>query len=139
MTRLPLGSRTGARAAAGALCLATACRTWVAAAPAGAPGAPPTPVAEFVAAASESGAGPVRLTLRGGPAVVLLTPHVERDSVVGTDARDRVRRAVAVADVAAVEAYRVGPVQTAAAVVAGAVAVAVVVYAFVVRQVVRGT
>jgi hypothetical protein len=94
-------------------------------------------VAEVVAAAS--GSGPVRLTLRGGPAVVLLTPHVERDSVVGTDARDRVRRAVAVADVAAVEAYRVGPVQTAAAVVAGAVAVAVVVYAFVVSQVVRGT
>jgi len=137
MTRLPLVSRTGARAAAGALCLATACRTWVAAAPAGAPGAPPTPVAEVVAAAS--GSGPVRLTLRGGPAVVLLTPHVERDSVVGTDARDRARRAVAVADVAGVAAYRVGPVQTAAAVVAGAVAVAVVVYAFVVSQVVRGT
>ena len=137
MTRLPLVSRTGVRAAAGASCLAAACRTWVAAAPAGAPGAPPTPVAEVVAAAS--GSGPVRLTLRGGPAVVLLTPHVERDSVVGTDARDRVRRAVAVADVAAVEAYRVGPVQTAAAAVAGAAAVAVVVYAFVVRQVVRGT
>jgi hypothetical protein len=46
---------------------------------------------------------------------------------------------VAAADVAAVEAYRVGPIQTAAAAVAGAAAVAVVVYAFVVRQVVRGT
>jgi len=107
--------------------------------PAGAPGAPPAPVAEVVAAASGPGAGPVRLTLRGGPAVVLLRPRVERDSVVGTDARDRARRAVAVADVAGVAAYRVGPVQTAAAAVAGAAAVAVVVYAFVVRQVVRGT
>ena len=135
-------SRTGARAAAGAVCLATGCRTWVAAGPAGpagAPGAPPAPVAEVVAAASGPGAGPVRLTLRGGPAVVLLRPRVERDSVVGTDARDRARRAVAVADVAGVAAYRVGPVQTAAAAVAGAAAVAVVVYAFVVRQVVRGT
>ena len=118
MARLPLVSRTGVRAAAGASCLAAACRTWVAAAPAGPAGAPPTPVGEVVAAARGPGAGPVRLTLRGRPAVVLLSPHVERDSVVGADARDRARRAVAAA-------------------VAGAVAV--VVYAFVVRQVVRGT
>jgi hypothetical protein len=116
--------------------MGAACRTWRPAGP-----AEPTParVATAVAAASGQDADPVRVTTRGGGVVVLLRPRVEPDSVVGTDARERRRRAVALADVARVEAYRVGVVQTGAGVIAGVLVAGLAFFVFALTQLGRGT
>lgn len=139
MTLLTVLRPRGVLACAAAL---TACRTWRPAGPAsaGAAGAAESAgVAGAVAAASGPEGRPVRLLPSRGAAVVLLAPRVERDSVVGTDARLRARRAVALADVRGVEAWRVGAGTTLAGVAAGALLAAAALYAVVAVLVVQGT
>jgi hypothetical protein len=116
-----------------------ACRTWRLAGPALPTGAEPGGVARAVEAASGPDARPVRLTTRRGAAVVLLAPRVERDSVVGTDALARARRAVALADVGRVEAWRVDAGTSLAGVAAGLLITAAAVYAALIFLVSRGT
>jgi hypothetical protein len=105
------------------------CRTWRPAGPAGVRSPSSDGMARAVAAASGPDAGPVRLITRSGEAVVLLAPSVERDSVVGAEARSGGRRAVALRDVGRVDGWRVSARRTLVAVAVGALAAAATVYA----------
>ena len=86
-------------------------------------------VARAVVAASGPEARPVRLTMHRGEAIVLLAPVIERDSVVGAEARSYARRAIALTAVEQVEAWRVSARRTLVGVAAGMLAVAAVAYA----------
>ena len=70
---------------------------------------------------------------------MLQAVRVERDSVVGTAIEDRSRRAVALADVHRVEAYRIGAGATAGAVVAGVLGALAALYLVTAILVARGT
>jgi hypothetical protein len=112
-----------------ALAALTVCGTWRRAGVDESGGSGPAAIGRAVAAASGPHGQPVRLTTRGGESVVLRAPRVSADSAVGTEARSGARRAVALADVSDVEAWRVSPRRTLVAVAVGALVAAAVAYA----------